>query len=111
VLLLFLLLLLPLLLLPPFLSLSKSPHSPHFLLLIIDPNLFCHFFRFYLNVKWILAYKFMDIIWKRHHITNLMGHDLVIIVMWNLFFIGSYGINMDVIHLLVLFGHWCHRIV
>jgi len=43
--------------------------------------MFCHFFRFYLNVKWILAYKFMNIIWKLHHITNLMGHDLAIIVM------------------------------
>jgi hypothetical protein len=34
-----------------------------------------------------------------------MGHDLAIIVMWNMFFIGSYGININVIHLLVLFEH------
>jgi hypothetical protein len=26
----------------------------------------------------------------------------------NVFFIGSYGINIDVIHLLVLFEHWYH---
>jgi len=41
-------------------------------------------------------------------ITNFMGHDLTIIVVQNLFFIGSYGIDMDVIHLLVLFEHQCH---
>jgi hypothetical protein len=35
-----------------------------------------------------------------------MGHDLAIIVVQNLFFIGSYGINTDFIHLLVLFEHW-----
>jgi len=39
-------------------------------------------------------------------ITNLMGHDLAIIVVRNLLFIGLYGINTDVIHLLVLFEHW-----
>jgi len=37
-----------------------------------------------------------------------MGHNLVMIVVWNLFFISLYGINIDVIHLLVLFEHWCH---
>jgi len=36
-----------------------------------------------------------------------MGHDLVIIIVWNLLFIGSYEIDIDVIHLLVLFEHWC----
>jgi hypothetical protein len=36
-------------------------------------------------------------------ITNFMGHDLTIIVIQNLFFISLYGINTDVIHLLVLF--------
>jgi hypothetical protein len=40
-------------------------------------------------------------------ITNLMGHDLAIIVMWNLLFTGSNGIDTYVIHLLVLFKHWC----
>jgi len=34
-------------------------------------------------------------------ITNFMGHNLTIIVMQNLIFIGSYEIDMDVIHLLV----------
>jgi hypothetical protein len=29
-----------------------------------------------------------------------MGHDLAIIVVQNLLFIGSYGINTNVIHLL-----------
>ncbi len=42
------------------------------------------------------------------YITNFMGHNLTIIVMWNLFFIGSYGIDMDVIHLLILFEHQNH---
>jgi hypothetical protein len=36
-----------------------------------------------------------------------MGHDLAIIVVQNLFFIGSYGIEIDVIHLLILFEHQC----
>jgi hypothetical protein len=43
--------------------------------------------------------------WNALYITNLMGHDLTIIVVWNLFFVSSYRINMDVIHLLVLFEH------
>jgi hypothetical protein len=37
-----------------------------------------------------------------------MGHDFAIIVMRNLFFISSYGIDMNVIHLLVLFEDRCH---
>jgi len=37
-----------------------------------------------------------------------MGHDLVIIIMQNLFFIGSYGIDMDVIHLLIILEHRYH---
>jgi hypothetical protein len=43
--------------------------------------------------------------WEPMYITNLMGHDLTIIVVQNLLFIGSYGINMDVIQLFVLFEH------
>jgi len=38
-------------------------------------------------------------------IINFMGHDLVIIVVQNLIFLGSYGIDIDVIHLLILFEH------
>jgi hypothetical protein len=38
-------------------------------------------------------------------ITNLMGHDLTITIVRNLFFIGLYGIDIDVIHLHVLFEH------
>jgi hypothetical protein len=41
------------------------------------------------------------------HITNFMGHDLIIIVVWNLFFISLYGIDTDVIHLFILFEHQC----
>jgi len=41
------------------------------------------------------------------HITNFMGQDLAIIIRWFFFSIGLYGINMDVIHLLVLFKHQC----
>jgi hypothetical protein len=38
------------------------------------------------------------------YITNFMGHDLAIIVV-RIFFIGSYGIDMDVIYLFVFFEH------
>ncbi len=41
------------------------------------------------------------------HITNFMGHNLIIIVVWILFFISLYGIDMNVIHLFVLFEHQC----
>ncbi len=44
--------------------------------------------------------------WKQD-IINLKGHNLIIIVVWNLLFIGSYGIYTDVIHVLVLFEHQC----
>jgi hypothetical protein len=40
-------------------------------------------------------------------ITNFMGHDLAIIVMQNLLSIGLYGINTNIIHLLLLFEHQC----
>ncbi len=40
-------------------------------------------------------------------ITNLIGHNLTIIVIQNLFLIGSYEINTNVIHLFVLFEHQC----
>jgi hypothetical protein len=40
-------------------------------------------------------------------ITNFMGHNLVIIVMQNLFFIGLYRIDTYIIHLFVLFEHQC----
>jgi hypothetical protein len=40
-------------------------------------------------------------------ITNFMGHDLAIIVMQFFIFISLYGIDMDVIHLFVLFEHQC----
>jgi hypothetical protein len=38
-------------------------------------------------------------------ITNFMGHNLTIIVLQILFFIGAYGIDTDVIHLSLLFEH------
>jgi hypothetical protein len=36
-----------------------------------------------------------------------MGQDLTTVIMRNLLFIGFYGINMNVIHLFVLFKHRC----
>jgi len=42
------------------------------------------------------------------NITNFMGHNLAIIIVWNYFFIGLYGIDTDVIQLLILFEHRCH---
>jgi hypothetical protein len=41
-------------------------------------------------------------------IINFMGHNLIIIVVQNLLFISSYGIDIDVIHLLVLFEQQCY---
>jgi hypothetical protein len=43
-----------------------------------------------------------------NNITNFRGHNLAIIVMGNILFIGSYEINTNVIHLLVFFEHWCN---
>jgi hypothetical protein len=43
--------------------------------------------------------------WMDH---KLHWHNLAIIVVRNLFSIGLYRINMNVIHLLVLFEHWYH---
>jgi hypothetical protein len=43
-----------------------------------------------------------------YHIINFMAHNLIIIVMQTLLFVGSYGINMNVIHLFVLFEHQYH---
>ncbi len=44
---------------------------------------------------------------SQNYITNFMGHNLIIIVVRNLFFISLYGIDTYVIHLLVLFEHRC----
>ncbi len=43
-------------------------------------------------------------------IINFLGHNLTIVVMiiWNLFSIGLYYLNMNVIHLFVLFRHRYH---
>jgi len=37
-----------------------------------------------------------------------MGQALAIIVVWNLLFIGSFRLDMDATHLIVLFEHPCH---
>jgi hypothetical protein len=39
------------------------------------------------------------------YITNFMGYNLTIIIMRNLIFIRSYGINMDVVCLFMLSAH------
>jgi hypothetical protein len=39
------------------------------------------------------------------HITNSMGYDLTMLVMWDLFFIGLYYLNTYVVHLKVMFRH------
>jgi hypothetical protein len=44
---------------------------------------------------------------KCFYITNFLGHEMAMIVVQNLFFISSYGIDTNVIHLFVLFKHWC----
>jgi hypothetical protein len=55
--------------------------------------------------SFMLWYQFLFLL--HTCITNFMGHDLAIIVVRNLFFISLFGIDMDVIHLLVLFEHRC----
>jgi hypothetical protein len=40
-------------------------------------------------------------------IINFTSHDFAIIVVWTLLFIGSYGIDTNVIHLFILFEHQC----
>ncbi len=55
--------------------------------------------------------KYVFEVWKWYWqpcITNFMGHNLAIIVMRNLLFIGSYGTDTNVINLLILFEHQCH---
>jgi hypothetical protein len=37
-----------------------------------------------------------------------MGHNLAIIIVRNLLFISSYGINIDVMHLFIMFEHQYH---
>ncbi len=55
--------------------------------------------------------KYVFEVWKWYwqpFITNFMGYNLAIIVMRNLLFIGSYGIDTNIINLFILFEHWCH---
>jgi hypothetical protein len=58
-------------------------------------------------IPWDLYYIFARkslVFIKLHH--KFHGSRLSIIVVQNLFFIGSYGVNMNVIHLFALFEHW-----
>jgi hypothetical protein len=41
------------------------------------------------------------------YITNFSSHEIIMIVVQKLFFLGSYGIDTNVIHLFVLFEHRC----
>jgi len=52
-----------------------------------------------------LSQKNKDYCTNGCYITNFMGHNLTIIVVKNILFKGSYGINTNVIHLLVSFEH------
>jgi hypothetical protein len=57
------------------------------------------------EISIIVGKKNVPTIKVKTNITNIMGHNLAIIVVRNVFFIHSYGINTYVIHLLVLFEH------
>jgi hypothetical protein len=57
------------------------------------------------EISIIVGKKNVPTIKVKTNITNIMGHNLAIIVVRNVFFIRSYGINTYVIHLLVLFEH------
>jgi hypothetical protein len=78
--------------------------------LLLKFQIFSHSSLFFPSIydmqRWFNLYRLTSKI--KNHITSLMGHDLAIIVVWNPFFISLYGIDMDVIHLLVLFKHQCH---
>jgi hypothetical protein len=41
-------------------------------------------------------------------IINFMGHNLTTIIIQNLFFLSSYEIDTNVIHLFVLIEYQCH---
>jgi hypothetical protein len=69
-------------------------------------NSFC--FEIWCKSNESTVYGLFDWLNPTSYITNFMGHDLAIIVMRNYFFISLYGININVINLLVLFEHWCH---
>jgi hypothetical protein len=67
---------------------------------------------------YLLAIRWNEKIWLKFHlwysmsnhancITNFMGHNLAIIVMWNLFFIGFYGIMWMSFIYLYCFEHRC----
>ncbi len=60
------------------------------------------------NVYQIEWFFYLSLFQLMRCITNFIGYDLAIIGMWNLLFIGSYGIDTNVIHLFVLFEHWSH---
>ncbi len=65
------------------------------------PNLLLH-----IHSWWIYKNNNYMVIWLKWTSDHkLNGSQLVIIVVWNLLFISSYGINMDFINLLVLFEH------
>jgi len=55
-----------------------------------------------LALRWIGEYACV----MKAFVTNLMGHDLIVIVVRNLFIIGLHEINTNVIHL--LFEHRCY---
>jgi hypothetical protein len=59
------------------------------------------------NIWWYDLKTKLMVLTQMKTTTNFMGHDLTIIVVRNLFFISSYEIDMNVIHLFLLFEHWC----
>jgi len=68
-------------------------------------------YMIYIMVKFPMSTNTLNYFLKCYNtrlITNFMGHNLTIIVMQILIFMGLYEIDMDVIHLLVLFEHWWH---
>jgi hypothetical protein len=65
------------------------------------------YFRLYYNYWWLFYYKpLLDILGyiTIGYITNFMSHDGNNSPV-KFFFISLYGINIDVIHLLILFEH------
>ncbi len=56
--------------------------------------------------SWIWCFDIIYHVNGINYTSHVMGHNLAIIVMWNWFFIGLYLIDINVIHLFVLFEHW-----
>ncbi len=73
-------------------------------------NLSCFFTNnlLYVFFLFIFLFQLLKTFICKINITNFMGYDLAVIVTQNFLFIGSYGIDTNVICMIVLFRHKCY---